>query len=86
MHRIHTNHKHYFILIVGLVLLAFLFFLFNANLNLQRLIIILTGLYYFIWGVGHHFAQKDLHLKVVLEYLLIAVIGIIALLTITVRI
>lgn len=30
---------------------------------------------YLVWGIIHHWHKKDLHLKVVLEYLGIAVLG-----------
>lgn len=30
---------------------------------------------YLVWGITHHWHKKDLHLKVVLEYLGIAVLG-----------
>ena len=30
---------------------------------------------YLVWGITHHWHKKDLHLKVVLEYLGIAILG-----------
>ena len=30
---------------------------------------------YLAWGITHHWHRKDLHLKVVLEYLGIAILG-----------
>lgn len=30
---------------------------------------------YLVWGITHHWHKNDLHLKVVLEYLGIAVLG-----------
>lgn len=30
---------------------------------------------YLVWGIIHHWHKKDLHLKVVLEYLGLAILG-----------
>lgn len=36
---------------------------------------ILLGVSYVVWGVLHHARRGDLHMKVVLEYLGIAILG-----------
>ena len=37
---------------------------------------------YLAWGIIHHWHKKDLHLKVVLEYLGIAVLGFVVIMTV----
>lgn len=37
---------------------------------------------YLVWGITHHWHKKDLHLKVVLEYLGIAVLGLAIIMTV----
>ena len=38
--------------------------------------------FYFLWGLLHHLLEKDLHIKIVLEYLLVASIACLILLSI----
>ena len=38
------------------------------------------GVFYFLWGIWHHSRRGDLVLKIVLEYLVVAVLGVAALL------
>lgn len=59
------------IMLVGIVLVV----LSGKNLSLQTGIVILLALSYFIWGLVHHALEKELHLEIVLEYILLAAIG-----------
>ena len=38
------------------------------------------GVFYFLWGIWHHSRRGDLILKIVLEYLVVAALGVAALL------
>jgi len=44
----------------------------------QQLALVLTGLGYFLWGIFHHWQGGDLSLKVIVEYFMLAVLGILA--------
>ena len=85
MHRIHTSSWHYFILITGLAILTIMFVIFREQIYAEKIIIILLGSFYFGWGMLHHFLNKDWHIKIVLEYFGIAVIGVLILLSLTTR-
>ncbi len=52
-----------------------LIFYFDGLVGLQLLAALLLVTTYFFWGVGSHYFDKTLHLKNVLEYLLISFIG-----------
>ena len=52
------------------------------NVSLQFDIAVITCVAYVIWGIIHHAMQKDLHQKVVVEYILIAAIAIVLLATV----
>ena len=41
----------------------------------HTIILICISLSYFIWGVVHHTLEKELHLEIVLEYLIMSVLG-----------
>lgn len=31
---------------------------------------------YFVWGIAHHLKAKNFHVRIVLEYLLVAILGV----------
>jgi len=62
-----------------ILITAGVFFLISLNLfkgeKLSEFVILFVFiLFYIIWGVYHHLTDKSLHLKTVLEYILIAFI------------
>lgn len=73
----------YQILSGGLILGLIGFFAFLGQPMLRKLTIILMALFYFFWGMVYHYQEKTLHPKIVLEYLLIALLGAVLLLSIT---
>lgn len=73
----------YLILLSGLILGLIGFFAFVGQPKLRTSTIILTALFYFSWGMVYHYQDKSLHPKVVLEYLLMAILGSVLLLSIT---
>lgn len=72
-----TRHNliHYSVLVVmmNIIVGAFLFFGFS---RIYQMIIVLTaGIAYVLWGIIHHHVNDDLHLKVVAEYVLVALLA-----------
>ncbi len=72
-------HKHiaYYIglgmvLLLGLPLLA----LTGFNKAFQISVVILLALFYVLWGLLHHYMHHDLHTKIVLEYIVMAALGV----------
>jgi hypothetical protein len=56
---------------------AGVFFLITINLFkgerwMEFIILLAFASFYIIWGIYHHIAQESLHLKTVIEYILIA--------------
>ena len=72
----------YLLLFSGLFLGLGAFLTFAAQTNQRRLSIVLTALFYFSWGMVYHKQERTLHPKIVMEYLLIAILGSILLLSI----
>ncbi len=66
---------HYTILAVWLSFGFILFALFRSNDYMQLLAVQLIAAGYFIWGLVHHLLLGDLKGKIVLEYLLVAVLA-----------
>lgn len=77
MSKIHALHY----LILGLVLFAglVLLFMYQSRPELQFYIGLGMGISYFSWGIIHHHLLDDLHKKHVVEYGLLAILGIILL-------
>ena len=75
----------YFILAIGLSL-GFAGYLFLAqNPALQVGVVITTGLFYILWGSLHHAREKDFHLSILLEYILVAALAMTLLITLILR-
>lgn len=73
--------------ILGVVLLMGVgaFRVFSAQTTGGVLVALLLAAFYFFWGIVHHFLKKDLHLQVMLEYLLISLLGLIVFLSLIKR-
>lgn len=74
----HTGHYVSLLLILGLGFLGLKLSYPNRILEMQ--IIILTAVFYVIWGITHHHQNHSLNSKIVIEYILIAALGIAVLL------
>lgn len=58
-------------LIPGLVL----FWLFNYDRQVQFLLLVLMTFFYLGWAMIFHHQRQELHPKIILEYLIMAIIG-----------
>jgi len=71
--RDHLNH--YLILLSIFAFGIFFFIYFSYNRTIQGWCVISLGIAYFLWGMAHHYLEKTLYFKVVIEYFLIALLG-----------
>lgn len=69
----------YFILFLLFILGFGLYFFFSYNSHYQRNVIYGTSSLYFVWSLFHHYQKGDLHLSIILEYLLFILLGVIIL-------
>ncbi len=65
---------HYFVLLCLQIIGLWGIFWFSYRPVLQFITIIYMGIGYVTWGIIHHKIHKDLHIKIVLEYILFATI------------
>jgi hypothetical protein len=49
---------------------------FSYDKAFQIAIVVATAAGYVVWGIVHHYIHKDLHLSVIIEYILIAFLGV----------
>lgn len=74
------NHfSHYSLLLLTLIVGIGLFFYFRGLPTKQFTVVIIVSLLYFGWGIISHAIEGDLHIKIVVEYALIAILAIILL-------
>jgi len=72
---------HFLVLIAILGAGVLTFIVVRPNTTIQLLVGVITAVAYVLWGLIHHTIQKDLHQKIVVEYLLIGAIAIVLLVT-----
>jgi len=67
--------KYYLGLAAALAIGLALFLLFDYHRQVQILIVFAMGVVYVLWGIIYHQAKNQLHFRLVLEYVAIAVIA-----------
>ena len=75
----------YLVLVFGLLIGLGFFVYFSGQQAVQTAAVFLLALFYFFWGIIHHAFKKDLHFKVILEYLLISLLGLVVFLSLVKR-
>jgi len=79
MRDIQKHHYYYFsqalIMICGVILAMH----FRYDIRLTSLVITVMAILYVAWGILHHHFEHNLTLKIVIEYILMAVIGLVVL-------
>lgn len=72
-----NEHVAYYISLIAIFALGvFLIFSAAPNKQLQMLIFVILAFFYVIWGVLHHIINHELTSKIVVEYILIATLGV----------
>lgn len=81
---LYHNRTHYLVLFLGLFIGLLAFFGFNFLGLPEYRVEAVIGLcfFYFSWGLVHHWLQNDLHIRIVLEYLLVSIIACLLLLSV----
>lgn len=77
--------SHYVALLAIFAWAVFGFAIFSYDRTLQAFIIVSLGLAYFAWGMIHHYLEGDLHPKIVIEYLLVTLLGVMVVLVLLYR-
>jgi len=69
----------YIILLIILCLGVVSFILSIGNRRLQFKIVLVTSFLYVVWGIVHHFLEKTLYPKIVVEYIVVALLAVVIL-------
>jgi hypothetical protein len=77
----HQKTLHFLVLMVMLGLGIGAFYFVRPDRTLQLAIAIATAVGYVLWGIVHHVMEGDLHIRLVIEYILIGAIATVLLFT-----
>jgi hypothetical protein len=81
-----THHLQHYLPLIGVLCAGVLGFrLFSYDKLFQEAIVVSVGVAYIAWGIIHHYIHGDLHLSVILEYVAIATLGLVLILTLVFR-
>ncbi len=78
--------SHYLVLLFILVSGGLAFWYFHRFPQIQTVSIFLTASFYVLWGVVHHYLEGDLHLRILAEYVAVALLGFLVLFTLANRV
>lgn len=81
-----TRHLQHYLPLFGVLIAGFIGFrLFSYDENFQAAVAVATAFGYVTWGIVHHHIHGDLHTSIVLEYAVIALLGVVIILTLVFR-
>lgn len=83
---IKLHFSHYLVLFVILLAGLTLFLLSSHESTLQLQIVGIVAFFYFLWGIVHHFLEKNLTWFIVLEYLGVAALSLIIIYSLLARV
>jgi hypothetical protein len=73
-------------LLFGILMAGFAgLIIFSYDKHFQFAVAAATAVAYVFWGIIHHIHHKDLHIETVLEYIAVAVLGLVILFTLILR-
>ena len=72
-----AKHLFYYLSLACLLAIGFIMpVYFTGQKTVQLSFIVLTALLYVIWGVSHHILHHSFSIKIMLEYIAIAILGV----------
>ncbi len=77
-----THHLSHYLPLVGILFAGVVGFKLSwYDKNFQTAVVIATAAGYVVWGIIHHHLHNDLYISVLLEYITIAVLGVVIIIT-----
>ena len=82
-----SKHLPHYLSLVGILVFGILgFWFFSFDKTFQIAVAVAVAVSYVVWGVIHHSIHRDLHLDVVVEYIAVAALGLIVMLSLIFRV
>ncbi|KKQ43547.1 MAG: hypothetical protein US60_C0001G0062 [Microgenomates group bacterium GW2011_GWC1_37_8] len=77
-----THHLRHYLPLLGIIFAGLVgFWIFSYDMVFQLAIVVAVAASYISWGIIHHHMHNDLNLSVVLEYIAVAVVGLVLVFT-----
>ncbi|MGD8744195.1 MAG: hypothetical protein PVJ52_01190 [Candidatus Woesebacteria bacterium] len=74
----YSNRLSHYLPLIGIIITGLLgFVLFSYDKAFQSVLLVAVATSYVVWGVIHHKIHDDLYLAVVVEYIVIATLGLV---------
>lgn len=83
--RLHQHLAHFILLLGVLILGAIAVLTLSLDRQMQQYAVMAIGIAYVLWGIFHHHIEGDLHPRVLLEYIIMAMLASSILLSIIIR-
>ena len=82
-----SKHLPHYLSLIGIFAAGtFGIYTFAYDRSLQMAVVVATAGAYVTWGVVHHFIHRDLYLAVIVEYLVVAVLGVVLIFSLIFRV
>lgn len=82
----YIKHLPHYLSLFGILFVGFLAFrFFSYDQNFQIATVVAVSASYVVWGVVHHLLHKDLGVEIFIEYLAVALVGLVAVLFLLIR-
>ena len=73
-----AKHLPHYLPLLGIFAFGILaFILFSYDASFQLAVVVAIAVSYVIWGIIHHHLHRDLHPSVIVEYLIVAALGVV---------
>ena len=77
MYKKFKKHTGYYLSLFAILLLGLILIVVSSpNIRFQSVVLLLTVVFYILWGLLHHFINHELTYKIMIEYVLIGLLGI----------
>lgn len=72
----YKHHLEYYLPLLVIFIAGFFVISLFEEKNMKMIALVIIGFFYGIWGILHHYSKHDLTLKIMVEYFLVAMLGI----------
>jgi len=80
------KHITHYVSLIGIFVVGLLgFYFFSYDRFFQTAIVVALALSYVSWGIIHHTIHKDIYLSIVIEYITVAILGMVMALSLIYR-
>ncbi len=81
-----SKHLPHYLSLIGIFVAGFIgFWYFGYDKLFQAAVAIAIAVAYVVWGIVHHYIHKDLYLSVVIEYIVVASLGLVLVFSLVLR-